>query len=175
MTQVSKRAQGLADKLAGFSIFTYYCLQTAEMAGGVGVGVEDELVDEELLVDWEVVEVEDCDDVVVLDSGNIVSVQETVDISFDVDEELDVLEFERLVLELERLELEIPVLFRLKLVEFGLVEETLELCWVVEVLEVPITVTEPGLVVVMNVEEFQEVVMLGVRVEGAVVGCVPLL
>lgn len=187
MTQVSKHDQGLIKGLGGIPIFTYYCLQTAEMAGGVGVGVEDELVeeeldDDELLVGWEVLEVGDCDDDVALGSGRSVSVQETVDIVFDVEEELDILVLERLMLErfvleilvLKRFVLETAELFRLKVVEIGFVEDTLVFCWTVDVLQGPVTVTELGLVVVMNVEEFQEVVMLRVKVEGAAVGSVLL-
>lgn len=220
MPRVSNHDQGLVNQPEEVLIFTYYCAQCAEMADGVGVGVEEELVeeelvDEELVVDWEVLEVDDSVVVVVLDGGFIVSVQETVVISCDVDEELERLELERLVLErlvaerlvleelvlgrlvvleelvmlerlvlerlivLERLVLERPVLERLVLLrlvvmEIELVEETVVFCWNVDVFEGPVTVTEPGLVVVMNVEEFQEVVMLGLKVEGAVVGPVPL-
>lgn len=215
MPRVSNHDQGLVNQPEEVLIFTYYCAQCAEMADGVGVGVEEELVeeelvDEELVVDWEVLEVDDSVVVVVLDGGFIVSVQETVVISFDVDEELERLELERLVAErlvleelvlgrlvvleelvmlerlvlerlivLERLVLERPVLERLVLLrlvvmEIELVEETVVFCWNVDVFEGPVTVTEPGLVVVMNVEEFQEVVMLGLKVEGAVVGPVPL-
>lgn len=210
MPQVSNHDQGLVNQLEEVLIFTYYCAQCAEMADGVGVGVEEELVEEELVneelvVDWEVLEVDDSVDVVVLGGGFIVSVQETVVISFDVDEELERLELERLVLErlvleelvlgrlvvleelvmlerlvlerlivLERPVLERLVLLRLVVMEIELVEETVVFCWNVDVFEGPVTVTEPGLVVVMNVEEFQEVVMLGLKVEGAVVGPVPL-
>lgn len=73
-------------------MFTYICLQVAAMSGGVGVGVADELLEDELLED-ELLEVDDSDDVVVLGGGFIVSVQETVDISFDVDDVLVELEF----------------------------------------------------------------------------------
>lgn len=138
------------------------------MSGGVGVGVDDELVEDELL------EVDDSNDVVVLEGGFIVSVQETVDISFDVDD----------------------MLVELELVVSELVGVELVFCWVVgggreelvfcdetegpavPVIEDPITVTVPGLVAVMKVEELvlkaQEVVMLGAKVERVTVGSVPL-
>lgn len=135
------------------------------MSGSVGVGVDDELVEDELVADWELLEVDDSDDVVVLEGGFIVSVHETVDISFDVDDELE----------------------ELKSVESELVEVVLMFCWVVgsgreelvfcdeaegpavAVIEGPITVTVPDRVAVTKVEELvlnaQEVVMLGARLE----------
>lgn len=149
---------------SGFSAFTYYCLHFAEISGGVGVGVGEELADDELLVDWELLEVDDWDDAVVLGGGLTVSVQETVVIDVDAEDEL--------------------------------VEVELVFCWAVEggrdelrfcddsdgpavpVIEGPITVTVPDLVVVTNVEEFvlenQEVVILGPKVERVTVGSVPL-
>lgn len=148
-----------------YSAFTYYCLHFAEISGGVGIGVGEELADDELLVDWELLELDDCDDAVVLGGGLTVSVQETVVIAVDVEDEL--------------------------------VEVELVFCWAVEggrdelrfcdddsdgpavpVIEGPITVTVPDLVVVTNVEEFvlknQEVVILGPKVERVTVGSVPL-
>lgn len=135
-------------------MWTYCTLQVAAMAGGVGVGVGDkpvdeELVEDELVVDCELLDVDESDDAVVLVGGFNVSVQETVDNSFDVDEEL----------------------VELELVESELVEVELVFCWVVEggieelrfcddaegpvvpVIEGPITVTEPDVVEVTNVEE----------------------
>lgn len=167
---------------------TYYCLHFAEMSGGVGVGVGDalvdvelvdiELVDDELVNDCEVLEVDDSDDAVVL-GGFRVSVQDTVDICFDVDDRLEELD-------------------GMVLVESEVVDAVVVFCWAVEdgrgelivgvcdeaegpavpVIEGPTTVTVPDLVAVMKVEEFvlniQDVVVLGLKVEGAIVGSVPL-
>lgn len=142
-------------------MLTYCTLQVAAMAGGVGVGVgDDELVEDELVVDCELLDVDELDDAVALGGRFSVSVQETVDNLFDVDDEL----------------------VELELVESELVEVELVFCWVVEggieelrfcddapgpvvlVIEDPITVTEPDIVEVTNVEELvlnaQEVVPL---------------
>lgn len=140
------------------------------MSGGAGVGVdaelvEEELVEDELLVDCELLEVDSSDEVVELGGGFTVSVQETVVIFFDVDDELGETES----------------------VESVLVEEELVFCWVVggwieevvfcadaegpavPVIEGPITVTVPDLVAVTNVEwlvlDAHDVVMLGAKVE----------
>lgn len=145
------------------------------MAGGVGVGVgvelvEVELVDDELVVDCELLEIDDSDDVVVLVGGLIVSVQETVVNSFDVDDEL---------VEVESVESE--------LVRVELIEVKLVFCWVVEggidelrfcdddegpavpVIEDPFTAPVPDVVEVKNVEfvvvNTHEVVPLGAKVE----------
>ena len=157
---------------------TYYCLQCADLSGGVGVGVGDELVEDELVVEWEVLDVDDSDDEVVL-GGFIVSVQDTVDISFDVEDRLE--------------ELDGMVLVELEVVAVAVV-----FCWTVDegreelvvgdcdeaegpavpVPEGPVTVAVPDLVAVMNVEELvlniQDVVVLGLKVEWVIVGSVPL-
>lgn len=135
------------------------------MSGGAGVGVDAELVEDELLVDCELLEVDSSDEVVELGGGFTVSVQETVVIFFDVDDELGETES----------------------VESVLVEEELVFCWVVGgwivevvfcddaegpaglVIEDPITVTVPDLVAVTNVEwlvlDAHDVVILGANVE----------
>lgn len=148
------------------------------MSGGVGVGVDDELVDDELveveLVEDELLEVDDSDDAVVLEGGLIVSVQETVDISFDVDDSLVELE----VVESEPVEVELVVCWVV-----GGRREELVFCDdaegpAVSVIEGPVTVTVPDLVAVTKVEELvlnaQEVVMLGAKVERVTVDSVPL-
>lgn len=153
---------------------TYCTLQVAAIAGGVGVGVgvelvEVELVEDELVVDCELLDV-DSDDVVVLVGGFIVSVQETVVNSFEVDDEL---------VEVESVESE--------LVRVELIEVKLVFCWVVEggieelrfcddaegpavpVIEDPFTAPVPDVVEVKNVEfvvvNTHEVVPLGAKVE----------